>query len=95
MLRVLGCYGPSERAPLSSPGCNNANTSDLIFSVAKIISFLSKGSTLPAGTVIITGTPAGVGWGANPKNLLHDGDDFRVSISDGVGTLINKIVEEK
>lgn len=72
-----------------------ADTSDLIFSVSKIISFLSQGSTLPAGTVIITGTPAGVGWSKDPKSLLRDGDDFRVSISGGIGTLINKIVEEK
>lgn len=71
------------------------NISDLIFSVPKIISFLSQGSTLPAGTVIITGTPAGVGWTAKPRTLLRDGDEFRVEISHGVGTLINKIVEEK
>lgn len=68
---------------------------DLIFGVPKIISFLSQGSTLPKGTIIITGTPAGVGWGANPRRLLKDGGEFRVSISHGVGTLINKIVEEK
>lgn len=70
-------------------------SSDLIFSIPKIISFLSRGSTLPAGTVIITGTPAGVGWVREPRTLLHDGAEFRVSISHGVGTLINKIVEEK
>lgn len=71
-----------------------SDSSDLIFSVPKIISFLSQGSTLPAGTVIITGTPAGVGWTQQPRTLLHDGDEFRVEISNGVGTLINKIVEE-
>ncbi|WVW83546.1 hypothetical protein I302_105567 [Kwoniella bestiolae CBS 10118] len=68
---------------------------DLIFSIPKIISFLSQGTTLPPGTIIITGTPAGVGWSAKPRITLKDGDEFRVFVSHGVGTLINKIVEEK
>ncbi|WWC63708.1 uncharacterized protein I303_106313 [Kwoniella dejecticola CBS 10117] len=68
---------------------------DLIFSIPKIISFLSQGTTLPAGTVIITGTPAGVGFTADPKITLKDCDEFRVFVSQGVGTLINKIVEEQ
>jgi 2-keto-4-pentenoate hydratase/2-oxohepta-3-ene-1,7-dioic acid hydratase in catechol pathway len=67
----------------------------LIFTVPKIVSFLSQGTTLKPGTIILTGTPAGVGWSFEPKNLLHDGDEFRVEVSHGVGTLINKIVEEK
>jgi 2-keto-4-pentenoate hydratase/2-oxohepta-3-ene-1,7-dioic acid hydratase in catechol pathway len=69
--------------------------SDLIFTVPKIVSFLSQGTTLKPGTIILTGTPAGVGWSSEPKNLLHDGDEFRVEVSHGVGTLINKVVEEK
>ncbi|ORY73631.1 putative mitochondrion protein [Leucosporidium creatinivorum] len=68
---------------------------DLIFSVPKIISFLSTGTTLPAGTIILTGTPAGVGWSSEPRITLKNGDEFRVFVSHGVGTLINKIVEEK
>lgn len=40
-------------------------------------------------------TPAGVGWSAKPRVTLHDGDEFRVFVSHGVGTLINKIEEEK
>jgi hypothetical protein len=40
-------------------------------------------------------TPAGVGWSAQPRTLLKDGDEFRVYLSHGVGTLINKIEEEK
>jgi 2-keto-4-pentenoate hydratase/2-oxohepta-3-ene-1,7-dioic acid hydratase in catechol pathway len=69
--------------------------SDLIFTVPKIVSFLSQGTTLNPGTIILTGTPAGVGWSSEPKNLLKDGDEFRVFVSHGVGTLINKIEEEK
>jgi hypothetical protein len=36
-----------------------------------------------------------VGWSAQPQRLLRDGDEFRVSVSHGVGTLINKIEVEK
>jgi 2-keto-4-pentenoate hydratase/2-oxohepta-3-ene-1,7-dioic acid hydratase in catechol pathway len=64
---------------------------DLIFSVPKLVSFLSQGTTLPAGTIILTGTPPGVGAAKNPKEFLKGGDEFRVELSPLVGTLINKI----
>lgn len=67
---------------------------DLIFSVPKLISFLSQGTTLPAGTVIITGTPAGVGMGRNPKETLSHGDEFRVEILPHIGTLVNTFENE-
>ncbi|WWC71203.1 uncharacterized protein I206_105156 [Kwoniella pini CBS 10737] len=80
---------------LNGETVQDSKLDDLIFSIPKIISFLSQGTTLPAGTIIITGTPAGVGFTADPKVTLKDGDEFRVFVSHGVGTLINKIVEEK
>ncbi|KAL4787313.1 hypothetical protein BJX76DRAFT_345605 [Aspergillus varians] len=64
--------------------------SDLIFSVPKLVSFLSQGTTLPAGTVILTGTPAGVGAARNPKNFLKAGDEFGVELLPFVGTLVSK-----
>jgi 2-keto-4-pentenoate hydratase/2-oxohepta-3-ene-1,7-dioic acid hydratase in catechol pathway len=64
---------------------------DLIFSVPKLVSFLSQGTTLPAGTVILTGTPPGVGAAKNPKEFLRDGDEFRVELLPFVGTLVSKI----
>ncbi|CVL12710.1 hypothetical protein FPRO06_11074 [Fusarium proliferatum] len=67
---------------------------DLIFSVPKLVSFLSQGTTLPAGTVIITGTPAGVGMGKNPKETLSHGDEFRVEILPHIGTLVNTFENE-
>ncbi|KLO83533.1 Uncharacterized protein LW93_315 [Fusarium fujikuroi] len=67
---------------------------DLIFSVPKLVSFLSQGTTLPAGTVIITGTPAGVGMGKNPKETLSHGDEFRVEILPHIGTLVNSFENE-
>ena len=44
--------------------------------------------------MLIYSTPAGVGWTANPRVTLKEGDEFRVEISHGVGTLINQVVEE-
>lgn len=68
--------------------------SDLIFSIPKLISFLSQSTTLPAGTVIITGTPAGVGLGRKPKVTLKDGDEFKVEILPHIGTLVNVFQNE-
>lgn len=69
--------------------------SDLVFDIPKLISFLSQGTTLKAGSIILTGTPFGVGFTRVPKVHLKDGDDFRVEISGGIGTLISNIVYEK
>ncbi|KKK21295.1 hypothetical protein P175DRAFT_0458295 [Aspergillus ochraceoroseus IBT 24754] len=63
---------------------------DLIFSVPKLVSFLSQGTTLPAGTIVLTGTPPGVGAAKNPKEFLTAGDEFAVELLPHVGTLITK-----
>ena len=47
------------------------------------------------GTIILTGTPAGVGFGYDPKEYLRDGDEFAVEVSGGVGTLFNVVKDEK
>ncbi|KAK3944808.1 hypothetical protein QBC46DRAFT_373270 [Diplogelasinospora grovesii] len=73
----------------------DSSLNDLIFSIPKVISFCSQGTTLPAGTVIITGTPAGVGMAHNPKELLHDGDEFVVEIQPHIGSLVNVMKDEK
>ncbi|RAK75345.1 fumarylacetoacetate hydrolase family protein [Aspergillus fijiensis CBS 313.89] len=64
---------------------------DLIFSVPQLVSFLSQGTTIPAGTIILTGTPPGVGAAKNPKEFLKHGDEFAVELQPHVGTLITKI----
>ncbi|KAJ6116008.1 hypothetical protein N7523_006425 [Penicillium sp. IBT 18751x] len=64
---------------------------DLIFTVPQLVSFLSQGTTLPAGTIILTGTPPGVGAAKNPKEFIKAGDEFAVELLPYVGTLINKI----
>ena len=58
------------------------------------MSFLSQGTTLPPGTVILTGTPAGVGVGRKPKVTISDGDEFSVEILPYIGTLVNKFENE-
>jgi len=68
---------------------------DLIFSVPQIVSFLSQGTTLPAGTVIVTGTPAGVGFAKSPKEVLHEGDEFVVEILPHIGSLVSVLQNEK
>jgi 2-keto-4-pentenoate hydratase/2-oxohepta-3-ene-1,7-dioic acid hydratase in catechol pathway len=62
----------------------------MIFPVARLIADLSQGTTLLAGTVILTGTPAGVGAGRKPPRFLRDGDRVEVEIS-GVGLLSNPV----
>ena len=71
------------------------DTSDMIFSVARIISHLSRGTTLRRGTIIQTGTPSGVGLFMEPKGsgFLRDGDVVEVAI-DGIGAIRNKMVFE-
>ncbi|GAA5907664.1 hypothetical protein JCM6882_008943 [Rhodosporidiobolus microsporus] len=69
--------------------------SDLIFPIPHLISFLSQGSTLRAGTVIVTGTPSGIGFFFDPPEILRDGDEFKVQVDGGIGSLINKVEYEK
>lgn len=68
----------------------DSNTGFMHFTIPQIISELSQGMTLKAGTIISTGTPAGVGMGFNPPKFLHPGDEVRCEI-EGIGTLINTI----
>jgi 2-keto-4-pentenoate hydratase/2-oxohepta-3-ene-1,7-dioic acid hydratase in catechol pathway len=71
----------------------DSNTSNLIFSVPKIIAYLSSVFTLEPGDVIATGTPAGVGFARKPPRFLRAGDEVRVKI-DGIGELVNPVIAE-
>ena len=70
-----------------------SGTDDMIFDVPTLISFLSGSTTLLPGTLILTGTPSGVGEARDPKTYLVPGDEVTVEI-DGVGILTNPVVEE-
>lgn len=69
----------------------DTSTSDMIFSVAKIIAHLTRGTTLRKGTIIQTGTPSGVGLFMEPKGFLKNGDVVEVEI-EGIGATRNAMV---
>lgn len=71
-----------------------ANTSDMIFSIAETLSHISQLMTLEPGDIIATGTPEGVGFKRNPPIFLRDGDVVEVEI-EGIGTLRNPVVSNK
>ncbi len=79
------------RTELNGQTMQDSNTRDMIFDVRTLISFLSQDTTLLPGTVILTGTPEGVGWSRKPKQLLHAGDRVSVEI-EKIGKLVNTIV---
>lgn len=68
----------------------DANTRDMIFGVADLVSILSNSFTLEPGDVIASGTPSGVGFARKPPVYLRDGDVVLTGV-DGVGTLRNKV----
>ena len=72
----------------------SSNTSDLIFSCRELISYISHSMTLLPGTVIMTGTPEGVGFTRVPPVFLRPGDVVEVEIR-GIGVLRNTVVAEK
>jgi 2-keto-4-pentenoate hydratase/2-oxohepta-3-ene-1,7-dioic acid hydratase in catechol pathway len=71
-----------------------SNTRDMIFPIDQIIEFLSGSTTLEPGTLILTGTPEGVGMGRKPPLYLKAGDIVEVEI-EGIGTLTNPVIEEE
>ena len=80
----------SIKAIYNGTAVQDGNTKDMIFTIRQQISYLSQGTTLEAGTIILTGTPAGIGYFRNPRVVLRDGDEINVEIS-GIGTLVNKV----
>jgi 2-keto-4-pentenoate hydratase/2-oxohepta-3-ene-1,7-dioic acid hydratase in catechol pathway len=69
------------------------NTNDMVFDVPALIEFLSGSKTLLAGTVILTGTPHGVGFARKPPVFLKTGDTVTIEI-EKIGSLTNPVVEE-
>lgn len=70
-----------------------AGTNDMIFPVRRLIAELSRGMTMLAGTVLLTGTPAGVGAARTPPRFLRAGDVVSIII-DRIGTLTNRVEED-
>lgn len=70
-----------------------SNTSDMIFSCRYLVSYCSQIATLRPGTVIMTGTPSGVGFARKPPRFLRPGDCVEVEI-EGIGVLSNHVEAE-
>ena len=69
------------------------NTSDMIFDVPTLVEFLSASMVLRPGTVILTGTPHGVGVARTPPVFLRPGDTVTIEI-ERIGSLTNPVVGE-
>ncbi len=69
------------------------NTDDMIFDIPTLIEFLSGSTVLEPGTVILTGTPHGVGFAQDPPRFLRDGDEITIEI-EGIGQRTNPVVNE-
>lgn len=84
----------SIRGRLNGKVMQESNTADMIFSVPKLVSYLSQHFTLLPGTVIVTGTPEGVGCARKPPVFLRPGDTFTVEI-EGIGELTNPVQSDR
>ena len=71
----------------------SANTMELVFSIPTLVAWISQGTTLLPGDLILTGTPAGVGAARTPPRWLVDGDVVEITVG-GVGTLRNPVVRD-
>jgi 2-keto-4-pentenoate hydratase/2-oxohepta-3-ene-1,7-dioic acid hydratase in catechol pathway len=81
------------RTILNNEVLQDSNTSDMIFDVPTLIEFLSGSTTLLPGTVILTGTPQGVGAARKPQRFLKPGDSITVEI-EKIGSLTNPVLDE-
>ncbi|MGA1538816.1 MAG: fumarylacetoacetate hydrolase family protein [Chthoniobacterales bacterium] len=77
---------------LNGEAMQQSNTSQMIFDVPALLEFLSADTTLPAGAVILTGTPHGVGMARQPPVWVRPGDRVAIEI-EGIGVLENPVVE--
>jgi len=81
------------RSILNGQIMQESNTADMIFDVAALVAFLSGSTTLLPGTVILTGTPGGVGMGRTPPVYMKAGDKITIAI-DKIGALTNPVILE-
>lgn len=82
------------RTTVSGEVMQSASTGEMIFSCAFLVAELSRGTTLLPGTVILTGTPSGVGMSRNPPRYLTEGDSVTVEI-EGLGSITNRVRLER
>jgi acylpyruvate hydrolase len=85
-----GCEGLQLETRLNGEVVQSASISDMVFSVAKLVSILSSFMTLKPGDVIVTGTPSGVGMARKPQLFMKHGDVCEVEI-EKIGVLSNPV----
>lgn len=88
-----GADGLRIQTRLNGEVMQDANTADFIFPIDDLIAKLSECMTLEPGDVIVTGTPAGVGYARNPPVFMKHGDVCEIEI-EGIGVLSNPVVDE-
>lgn len=88
-----GCLGLSLETRLNGQVVQHARIDDMVFSVAQLVSILSRTMTLNPGDLIVTGTPSGVGVARSPQLFMRPGDRCEVEIG-GLGALVNDVVDE-
>ncbi len=81
------------RSSVNGERRQSSSTSEMVFSVAQLIAYLSRTMTLEPGDVILTGTPHGVGMAMKPAVYLRPGDSVRCEV-DGLGWIENQVVAE-
>jgi 2-keto-4-pentenoate hydratase/2-oxohepta-3-ene-1,7-dioic acid hydratase in catechol pathway len=91
---VPRCGDIELKTVLNGETMQYSRADDMIFNIAEIVAYLSQGTTLEPGTVIMTGTPHGIGVSKVPKVFLKDGDDLRVAMSHGMGSLVTPVTYE-
>jgi 2-keto-4-pentenoate hydratase/2-oxohepta-3-ene-1,7-dioic acid hydratase in catechol pathway len=82
----------SLRLSLNGETVQKSTTGDMIFSVAEIISYMSRFMVLQAGDIIATGTPSGVGMGMVPQRFLRPGDLMELAV-EGLGTQRQEVIQ--
>lgn len=87
----LDCDRLEIRSVLNGRVMQQGTTADMVFPVAELVSYLSDQFTLLPGTVILSGTPAGVGFARKPPVYLRPDDRIEVEI-EGIGCLSNRVV---
>lgn len=88
-----GCDGLNIQSRLNGQVMQNANTKDFLWNVAETIVLITECMTLEPGDLVITGTPAGVGYARNPPVFMKHGDVCEIEI-ESIGVLRNTIVDE-
>lgn len=88
-----GAHGLQIQSRLNGNVMQNANTKDFLWGVAETIVLITECMTLEPGDVVITGTPAGVGYARTPPVFMKPGDICEIEV-EGVGILKNTIQDE-